>query len=61
MPDAHITDSHNEVDSGPTAEAHTPQADAEQEDLGLVIDVPEGFDKPAAATSRSTLMDQGQS
>ncbi|MCY0961340.1 hypothetical protein [Streptomyces sp. H27-H5] len=59
MSDVQLPGPHDEVESGLTAGADAPQADADQEDLGLVIDAPEGFDKPAAAAGRSGLMDQG--
>ncbi|MFE2286090.1 hypothetical protein ACFXDJ_18205 [Streptomyces sp. NPDC059443] len=32
-----------------------------EDDLGLVIDAPEGFNKPAGDGGRSSMMDQGQS
>ncbi|MGY0464154.1 hypothetical protein ACW14Y_28485 [Kitasatospora sp. cg17-2] len=32
-----------------------------EEGPGLVIDAPEGFNKPAGANGRSSMMDQGQS
>ncbi|WP_405978184.1 hypothetical protein [Streptomyces sp. NBC_00158] len=60
MSDAQLPGSHDEAD-GLMAGADATEADADQDGLGLVIDAPEGFDKPAAAAGRSTLMDQGQS